>query len=171
MVSIAHNLKYWLFLQPRILYFMVLENVLQKLKHYCSYSERCHADVINKLYELEVWKKDQDEIIATLIQENYLNEERYTCSFVRGHFYIKKWGKNKILAALKQKNISNYCIKKGMLEIDEDDYNLLFEKLLNDKWQSLGAEKNKFIKMTKTKNYLIQRGFEYNLIYSFFQKL
>lgn len=150
---------------------MVLESVLQKLKQYCSYSERCHADVINKLYELEVWKKDQDEILATLIQENYLNEQRYACSYVRAHFYSKKWGKNKILLALKQKNISGHCIKKGMLEIDEDDYIRLFEKLLNDKWQSLHSEKNKFIKMTKVKNYLIQKGFESNLIYSFFQKI
>ena len=147
-----------------------MESILQKLKQYCAYSERCHADVINKLYELKVWKKDQDEIIATLIQENFLNEERFAKIFCRGHFYNKKWGRKKITAALMQKNISSYCIKKGMQEIEASDYQNTLEKLFTEKWNSLQGEKNKFVKMTKTKNYLIQKGFEADLILSLFQQ-
>ncbi|HRB80274.1 MAG TPA: RecX family transcriptional regulator, partial [Niabella sp.] len=84
------------------------EQILQKLRHYCAYSERCHADVVNKLFEWKVWKKDHDEIIATLIEENYLNEERFARLFAGGHFRQKQWGRNKITVALKQKNISPY---------------------------------------------------------------
>ncbi|MGC4232263.1 MAG: regulatory protein RecX [Niabella sp.] len=140
------------------------EQALQKLRQYCAYSERCHSDVVSKLYGLGIWKKDHDEIIATLIEENYLNEERFAKAFAGGHFRSKKWGRNKIKAALKLKDISSYCIKKGMQEIDEDDYNAALEKLFLDKWQSLKGTQNRFARMKKTTDFLLQKGYEAHLI-------
>lgn len=147
------------------------EQALQKLRQYCGYSERCHADVVNKLYELEVWKKDHDEIISKLIEEDFLNEERYSKSFAGGHFRQKQWGRNKIKQHLKLKHISNYCIKKAMLEIDEEEYNTMLQKLFRQKWESLKGERNRFSKMKKTADFLLQRGFEASLINSLFKNV
>lgn len=144
------------------------EQALQKLRHYCAYAERCHSDVVNKLYDLGVWKRDQDEIVATLIEENYLNEERFAQAFAGGHFRTKKWGRNKIKINLKQKGISEYCIKKGMAEIDQADYLQTLQTLFEDKWHNLKDTQNRFAKMKKTTDYLLQKGYEPHLIHTLF---
>ena len=95
------------------------EQALQKLKHYCAYQERCHSEVKEKLYSLGVWKKDQDQMIATMIEEGYLNEERFAIAFASGRFKIKHWGRVKIKYELKQKQVSEYCIKKALKQIEE----------------------------------------------------
>lgn len=145
------------------------EQALQKLRQYCAYSERCHADVVSRLYDLNVWKKDHDEIISTLIEENYLNEERYAKAFAGGHFRQKQWGRNKIKQYLKQKNISSYCIKKAMKEIDDEAYHDVLKKFFQKKWDSLKGERNRFTKMKKTSAYLIQKGYEPELINNLFK--
>lgn len=144
------------------------EQALQKLRHYCAYAERCHSDVVSKLYDLGVWKKDHDEIVATLIEENYLNEERFAKAFAGGHFRSKQWGKNKIIQALKQKGVSSYCIKTGLKEIDEDDYGQTLQKLFTQKWESLRGTSNRFAKMKKTTDYLLQKGYESHLVHRLF---
>ena len=144
------------------------EQALQKLRQYCGYSERCHADVISKLYDLGVWKRDHDEIVSTLIEENYLNEERFAKAFAGGHFRQKQWGRNKIKQQLKLKSISSYCINKAMPEIDEEEYEAVLKKLFQQKWDSLKGEKNRFVKMRKTSDFLLQRGFESELIKKLF---
>ncbi|WP_300602111.1 regulatory protein RecX [Niabella sp.] len=138
---------------------------LKKLQHYCAYSERCHQDVVNKLFELGVWKKEHDAIIAALIEENYLNEERFAKAFAGGHFRQKKWGRNKIKTTLQQKQVSPYCIKAGMKEIDEEAYEQTMTELLQQKWNSLKGERNRFVKMKKTSVFLIQRGYEPELFH------
>ncbi len=105
------------------------EQALQKLKHYCAYQERAHSEVKEKLYDLGVWKKDHDEIISTLIEENYLNEERFAIAFAGGKWRVKHWGRVKIKYELKQKQVSEYCIKKAMKQIDEDIDTQLFDVL------------------------------------------
>jgi regulatory protein len=139
------------------------EQALQKLKHYCAYQERCHSEVKEKLYALGVWKKDHDEIVATLIEENYLNEERFAIAFAGGKFRVKQWGKVKIRYELKQKQVSEYCIKKAMKQIDEDDYLKVLEKLAKDKYSSLKTDQW-IIRKKKTMNFLMGRGFEPDLI-------
>ena len=139
---------------------MTKEQALQKLKHYCSYQERCHKEVKEKLYGLGLWKKDVEVLISQLIEENYLNEERFAQLFAGGKFRIKQWGRVKIRHALKQKQISESSIKKGLNEIDEDAYNKTIHKLATAKWKTLKGEKNISIKKSKTMNFLLQRGFE-----------
>lgn len=116
------------------------EQALQKLKQYCAYQERCHREVKEKLYALGVWKRDHDEIIATLIEENYLNEERFAIAYAGGKFRIKGWGRIKIKYELKQKQVSEYCIKKALKQIDESDYIAKLTKLATEKYQSLKGE-------------------------------
>lgn len=144
--------------------YLTKEQAIQKLKHYCGYQERSHAEVKEKLYSLGVWKKDHDEIIATLIEEDYLNEERFATAFARGKFRMKQWGRVKIKYELKQKQVSEYNIKKAMKEIDETVYNNTLKKLYEERWESLKGEMNRFIKMTKTRDYLLQKGYEHALI-------
>jgi len=99
-----------------------------------------------------------------LINENYLNEERFAIQFAGGKFRMKQWGKNKIKQALKFKQVSDYCIKKALKEIDAFEYEKSFQKLVAQKLQTLKSEKNIFIKKRKLQDFLLQRGFENDLI-------
>jgi regulatory protein len=144
--------------------YLTKEQALQKLKQYCAYQERCHSEVTGKLYELGVYKKEHDEIIAALIEENYLNEERFAIAFAGGRFRIKQWGRVKIKYELKQKQVSEYCIKKALAAIAEEDYLKTLNKLADEKRKTLKTEKNIFIKKRKLQDYLLQKGFETNLV-------
>ena len=143
--------------------YLTKEQALQKLKHYCAYQERCHSEVKDKLYKLGVWKKEHDEIIATLIEENYLNEERFAIAFAGGKFRVKQWGRIKIKYELKQKQVSEYCIKKALKEIEEDDYLKVLNKLAKEKYASLKGEQY-LVRKKKTMNFLIGKGFEIELV-------
>jgi regulatory protein len=144
--------------------YLTKEQAIQKLKHFCGYQERCHSEVKEKLYSLGVSKSEHDEIISTLIEENYLNEERFAIAFAGGKFRVKQWGRVKIKYELKQKQVSEYNIKRAMKEIDETAYYDTLQKLFEEKWNSLKGEKNRFIKLTKTRDYLLQKGYEGELV-------
>ncbi len=135
------------------------EQALQKLKHYCAYQERCHSEVKEKLYQLGVWKKDHDEIMAALIEENYLNEERFAIAFAGGKFRVKQWGRVKIKYELKQKQVSEYSIKKAMKQIDEEEYLSVLNKLAKEKYAALKSEQY-LVRKKKTIDYLLAKGFE-----------
>src|ERR1700750_2114943 len=98
------------------------DEIKLKLVNYCVYQDRCHAEVEQKMREFLLIEEAKDEIILYLLKENYLNEERFTRSYIRGKFYIKHWGKNKIKMHLKQKQISEKLINSCFDEIHEDDY-------------------------------------------------
>ena len=136
------------------------EQALQKLRHYCSYQERSHKEVKDKLYSYGVYKQDTEQVVAQLIEEGYLNEERFAIQFAGGKFRMKQWGKVKIKYELRQRQISDYCINKALKEIDEDDYRQTMEKEAEQKWEQLKGEKNIYIKKRKLQDYLLQKGFE-----------
>ena len=140
------------------------DEALQKAKQYCAYQERCHNEVKEKLYSFGLYKKDVDELLSELISNNYLNEERFAMLFAGGKFRIKQWGRIKIKYALKQKQISDYCIKKALAAIGETDYRKTLQKLFEQKLKTLKSEKNIFIKKRKLQDYLIQKGFETELV-------
>ncbi|MGC4100996.1 regulatory protein RecX [Ferruginibacter sp.] len=106
-----------------------------------------------------------------MIEENYLNEERFATQFAGGHFRTKKWGKVKIAHALKQKQVSAYCIKKALQQINDTDYFATLQKLLDDKLKTLKSEKNIFIKKRKLQDFLLQRGFEQEYIRDMMNKM
>jgi regulatory protein len=142
------------------------EQALQKLKHYCAYQERCHSEVKEKLYNLGVRRSDHDKIIATLIEEDYLNEERFAIAFAGGKFRMKQWGRVKIKYELKQKQVSEYSIKKALNQIKEEEYSAVLKKLADEKY-SLLKDEQYLIRKKKTMNYLMQRGFEPGLVKDF----
>jgi regulatory protein len=140
------------------------EKALQKLKHFCGYQERSHAEVKQKLYSLGLFKTEVEELISRLIEEEYLNEERYAIRFASGKSSIKGWGKIKIRHELRQKAISEYCILKALKSLDEEEYVSRFNRVASKKWQALRLEKNIFVRKNKWQQFLLQRGFEPSLI-------
>ncbi len=147
-----------LFLDPQI---------VEKIKHYCAYQERSHSEVRYKLIELGARGEELEAIIGVLIEENFLNEERYAKAIVRGKLQYNHWGRKKIFAYLKGKQVSDYCIKKGMQEIDEVFYVELLIRLAQKKAATLQDETNIWAKQQKVIRYLLQKGFEANLIEEF----
>jgi regulatory protein len=146
------------------------EQALQKLRHYCAYQERCHAEVKEKLYSLGVWKKDHDEIIASLIEDNYLNEERFAIAFAGGKWRVKKWGRVKIKYELKQKQVSEYCIKKALKQIIEEEYLSVLEGLATEKYNTLKNEQY-LVRKKKVVDYLVAKGYEQNLVMPLINKM
>jgi len=140
------------------------EEAFQKVKQYCAYQERCHSEVKEKLFSFGLHKKEVDELLSTLVEENYLNEERFAVQYAGGKFRMKQWGRVKIKYALKQKQVSEYCIKKAIAVIPETDYRKTLHKLYEQKLKTLGGEKNIFIKKRKLQDHLMQKGYETNLV-------
>lgn len=136
---------------------------MQKLRQYCIYQERSHYEVQQKLYELGIRKAEHDEIIATLIEEDYLNEERFAKQFAGGKFRMKEWGRNKIYYALREKRVSEYNIKKGLKEIDDEEYKSVVNELAEKKYETLSDEQY-LVRKKKTIDYLLQKGFEPDLV-------
>lgn len=145
--------------------YLTKEQALQKLRQYCGYQERSHYEVQQKLWDLGVRRAEHDEILSTLIEENYLNEERFAVQFASGKFRMKEWGRKKIYYALKEKKVSEYSIKKAMKEIDEDDYLKTLARLAEKKYASLKGEQY-LVRRKKTMDYLLQKGFEPELVSS-----
>lgn len=137
---------------------------IAKLEHYCAYQERCHYEVVEKLKQMNMIPLAIDEIVYHLIQHNYLNEERFAKSFVRGKFNIKHWGKNRIIRELKFRKISEYNIKSGLKEISEEDYVDKLHSIAKKKLDSI-QETNRYKKRKKLADYLLYRGWESHLVY------
>ena len=147
-----------------------LNEAKKKLEYFCSYQERCHKEVEEKLKELGMIQSASQEIISQLIQEDYLNETRFAKSFARGKFRIKKWGKNRILKEFKFRNISDYNIKIGMQELTEPEYVDSFYNLFEKRKKSvehLPIDEQK----KKIYSYLSYRGWEHQKIYDALNQL
>ena len=139
------------------------KEALEKLRKYCAYQERCHSDVNQKLWDLEIPSEWKDDIILSLMKENFLNEERFARTYARGKFNIKKWGKVKITDGLKKHEVSKKCIQLALTEIDEDYYLRVLRQTIDEKRSSL-KEKNQWKRKAAIYRFAAQRGFEGNLI-------
>ncbi|MGE4515111.1 MAG: regulatory protein RecX [Chryseobacterium sp.] len=139
------------------------DEIKQKLVNYCVYQDRCHYEVEQKMKEFLLIDEAKDEIILYLLKENFLNEERFTRSYIRGKFYIKRWGKTKIKINLKQKQVPEKLIYKCFEEIDENDYDQTIRKIFDDYYSKQTGLKE-YQRKSKTIKYLMNRGFEYERI-------
>tara|TARA_Y100000385_G_scaffold49119_1_gene45673 strand:- start:99 stop:575 length:477 start_codon:yes stop_codon:yes gene_type:complete len=141
-----------------------VDEALSRLQKYCSYQDRCHKEVEQKLKEMRMITEASDQIIMALIDGDYLNEERFALAFVRGKFKIKKWGRHRLTSELKQRNISKYLIDKALKQISEAAYKASFERLAHKKVASIiGA--STFKKKKKLADYLLYRGWESSMVY------
>lgn len=139
------------------------EIAITKIQQYCSYQERSHFEVKEKLFSYGLNKAEVENIIGKLIEDNFLNEERFAIQFAGGKFRLKKWGKIKISYELKLKKVSSRNIQIALDTIDETSYKATLQKLVYTKWNSLKKE-TVLIKKLKTIKYLQQKGYEKNLI-------
>lgn len=143
---------------------MTQREALEKMAKYCAYQERCQFEVRQKLFGEGFTDDEIENIICDLIEQNFIDEERFARAFVRGKFRQKRWGKIKIKQHLKQKQISDYCIRKGFEEISNEEYFEQLELVISKKSSSL-TEANDFIKKQKVAKFALSRGFENNLIW------
>ena len=117
--------------------FMLVPSIQNKIEYYCAYQERCHDEVISKLKSYQLSVDEIDEYLVHLIENNYLNEERFACSFVRGKHNIKKWGKIRLINELKFKNISKYNIDIALKELSSESYFATFTALAEKEWETI----------------------------------
>lgn len=143
---------------------LTIKEAIQKLEHFCAYQERCHAEVISKLYSLKMSPDEIDIIVVQLIDNNFLNETRFACSFARGKHRIKHWGRIRITNELKIKQISSTNITLALKEISPEEYETTFDQLSERCWNNL-QEKNTLKKRKKFCDYMLRRGYESFLVY------
>lgn len=142
-----------------------IKTALQKAANWCAYQERSQQEVRDKLYEWQMKPFEVEEIISSLISENFLNEERFAFAYVSGKFKVKKWGKIKIKQGLKLKRVPEPLIKKALNSIDGDEYFETLQQLLEKKQQT-EKEKNTIKRQFKLLNYLHSKGYEKDLIFT-----
>jgi regulatory protein len=140
------------------------QQALIKAQQSCAYQERCQKEMRDKLYEWGLYPDAVEHIIADLITSGFLNEERFAKSYAGGKFRIKKWGRIKIKVELKRRNISEYCVKKAMAEINESEYTATLKQLIAKKTKEV-KEKKIEIRNYKVAQYVISRGFEGDLVW------
>ncbi len=141
------------------------EQALEALQHYCAYQDRCHKEAREKLYGLGFGGEEGEAVIAQLIQEKYLDEERFARSYARGKFKMKRWGRYRIRRELKFRQLSDYCIRKAMTEIDDTEY---YATLCNELERRHALEKpgqHPYLKRRKLADYMVKRGFESGLVW------
>lgn len=140
------------------------EKAMQKIRHFCAYQERSHAETRDKLYSFGLYKNEVEQLLSDLIQDNYLNEERFAIAFAGGRFRLKQWGKVKIQHELKQRQVSEYCINLALKTIDDEVYRACLSKLAYAKLATLKSERSIFTRKAKLQAYLLQKGYEPNLV-------
>ena len=139
------------------------DDALEVLKKYWVYQDRCHSEVRTRLIKLKIYGDDLEDIIVDLIEDDFLNEERFAKAYVNGKFKIKKWGKIKIRQELKFRKISDYSLRKAFEEIDYDDYLNTLINLFEKKNATLRA-KDIWDRRKKLTAYAQQKGYEYDII-------
>ncbi|MFD2892071.1 regulatory protein RecX [Flavobacterium chuncheonense] len=143
---------------------LTLNDIKNKLEHYCAYQERCYKEVEDKLFSFNLNQEEKETILISLIENNFINEERFAKSFVRGKHHYKNWGKVRIVNELKFRNISSRLIETALKEIDSDLYFNHFNQLADKQWENLkepkGQKRNK-----KFVDFLIRKGYESQFIY------
>lgn len=144
--------------------YLNLSEAISKLEYYCAYQERCHHEIVSKLYALEVSNSLHDQIIVHLINGNYLNEERFARSFARGKHKNNLWGKNRITNELKQRKITDYLIIKALSELPDELYFETFNRISQSKWNTTKASSIQS-KKQKVFGYLYRKGYESEYIY------
>lgn len=133
------------------------------MRSWCAYQERSQHETQKKLFEFGLDQEDAEQIVAALIGENFLNEERFAVTFASGKFRIKRWGKNRIKMELRQHRISDYSINKALRSIDADEYDKTMAQVIEKKLRTVKAG-DSYKQFHTVRNYLVSRGFESDLV-------
>ena len=131
----------------------------KKAERYCAYQDRCHQEVRRKLYDLGLYGEDVDQVMAQLIEDRFLDEERFARSFARGKFRMKKWGRQRIERELKSRRVSAYCIRKGLSEIDDAAYDETLRGLLRKRLARKGADLHPYARRGMLVEHGLRKGY------------
>lgn len=142
-----------------------IEEARKRMERYCSYQERSHQEVLQKLKDMRMIPEATDLIMAQLIEKGYLNEERFAKAFCQGKFSAKSWGRNRIRYELRKRNVSKYNINSALKELEAGEYLDKFNKLAERRWSQLSGEANLQRRKKKLADYLLYRGWESDLVY------
>ncbi len=138
---------------------------------FCAYQERTQQEVRRKMHESYIISRDEiEELIVRLIEENFINEERFAKAFAGGKFRVKKWGRIKIKNELRMRGLSNYCINEAMKEIEDEDYMITLQKVLEKKANAT-KEKNIIKKKHLIATFAQTKGYESSLIWELMQEI
>ena len=124
----------------------------------------------NKLFEYGLGSNDIDMLLTQLISDGYLNEERFAKTFAGGKFRIKGWGRMRITNELEAKGLTKNCIQLGLREIDQTEYEKALEKLLKKRSEAV-HEVDDYVRRDKIAKYVIQRGFEPELVWRWIKEM
>ncbi|WP_375447344.1 regulatory protein RecX [uncultured Fibrella sp.] len=141
-----------------------LKDALRKAASFCAYQERTQQEVRKRLDAWDIYGDDAEEIIAELITQGYLSEERFATAFAGGKFRIKGWGKRKITQELAQRGITGYNLNKALADIKPDDYRAKLTDLLDKKRRQV-RDDNPLVVKQKLARYALSKGYEPALIW------
>ena len=148
-----------------------VEEATRRLERYCAYQERCHQECVRKLQEMRMIPEAIDQIMVHLIQNGFLNEERFARAFVQSKFRQKGWGRLRIRRALRLREISEALIRRSLKEIEGPRYAEALHALARKRWEQLAVEASPERKKQKLFQYLQYRGWENDLVYEMVQEL
>ena len=140
-----------------------LEKRLAKLQFHCSRTERCSFDLSLKLKQEKFLNSEVEWIINKLIDDKFIDNERYASAFANDHFKFKNWGKNKIKSTLYSKKIPSHYIDKAIKRIDKNDYLLTIQNLIQQKYKQI-TKGSKQEKKAKIIRYMTNKGYEISLL-------
>lgn len=139
------------------------EKALEKMTAYCRTTPRSHLEIRSRLYAMGLWKWEREEVLSRLISDGRVSEERFAGHFVSGK--IGNWGKMRIKKHLVQQHVSEYNIKHVLKKVDDEEYRNKLYEIAREKWDSIkGADIHPFLRIKKTSNYLLHKGYEYKLV-------
>jgi len=134
---------------------------LKKLERYCAYQDRCHQEVRRKLYDIGLYGEDVDHVMAQLVEDNFLNEERFARSYARGKHKMKRWGRVRIEQELKRRQISPYCIRAGLSELDELDYTGALHSLIEKRRDKQDTKLHPYARRQDLIEYAVRKGYSF----------
>jgi regulatory protein len=143
---------------------LLFDTALKKAMALCAGREMCRSEIRQKLTSWSVQESDTERIIAKLVKEKFIDEERYSSAFVRDKFRYNKWGKVKIISALKMKNIPGEIINNAVGSIDEETYMTALRDMISSQRRKVKA-KNQYDLKGKLLRFGLSRGFESHLLY------
>jgi len=146
------------------------DQVLDKMAKYCAYQERCVKDVRDKLKTFDLPQEEKDKILDYLLDNRFVNDERFARSFVRGKINQSGWGVNKIRFHLIQKGIAKDIIDEALGQTDEEVYRQRLFDILKTKSKTIKAETD-FERKRKLAAYAMQKGFEASLVWDVLKEL
>ena len=146
------------------------DQVLDKMAKYCAYQERCVKDVRDKLKTFDIPEEEKQKILAYLLDNRFVNDERFAKAFVRGKINQSGWGINKIRFHLVQKGIAKDIIDEALGQTDEEGYRQKLIDILKTKSETVKAATD-FEKKRKLAAYAMQKGFEGSLVWEVLKDL